>query len=458
MLGGLSTNGLVGPIRAKNRINNLAVYGSTPDSVLGVYGFFNKNFCVNYPKTNTPFMKVRTGVPSYIGTDLFFANSNGQSGGRIFPNGTDTLVIEASNGISSQGRITVTGSSGITLDVIQSSTTFVVASSVMTFSGGYGALYLRYNTDGLEVGAAATETTRIIKARDASGTNTAGNSLIIAGGKSTGTGVGGDLKIQVTPAGSSGSSVNTLSTAVTVSGANGAVTLSTLASTAIPLSINLASAQSANALNITSSGGSAGDLLNIGPAGRINIGGTTASSLGRQLNIHATTPGVVLYETDGGTDAKGWDFVVAAEVFTFRCFNDAINAASNIFTVARSSYTPNHMRIYPALELSSFHYNTYMNNGNSGTAKTVDWSVTQVQRVALTDNCTFTFTAPNGISDVLLHVTQDGTGGYAATWPASVKWAGGVAPTLTTAAGAVSVLRFFYDGASYWGSYELDVK
>lgn len=228
--------------------------------------------------------------------------------------------------------------------------------------------------------------------------------------------------------------------------------------TDVPLTITLAAAQSANALNITSSGGSAGDLLNIGPAGRINIGGTTASSLGRQLNIHATTPGVVLYETDGGTDAKGWDFVIASEVFTFRCFNDAINSASNIFTVSRSSYIPNHMRIYPALELSTFHYNTYTNNGNSGSAKTVDWSVTQVQRVTLTDNCAFTFTGPNGISDVLLHVTQDGTGGFAATWPASVKWAGGTAPTLTTTAGAVSVLRFFYDGTSYWGSYELDVR
>lgn len=41
-----------------------------------------------------------------------------------------------------------------------------------------------------------------------------------------------------------------------------------------------------------------------------------------------------------------------------------------------------------------------------------------------------------------LVLTQDGTGSRAVTWPASVKWAGGTAPTLSTAAGAVDILTF----------------
>ena len=37
------------------------------------------------------------------------------------------------------------------------------------------------------------------------------------------------------------------------------------------------------------------------------------------------------------------------------------------------------------------------------------------------------------------------------TWPATVKWAGSVAPTLSTAANAVDMASFFWDGTDYWG-------
>ena len=37
-------------------------------------------------------------------------------------------------------------------------------------------------------------------------------------------------------------------------------------------------------------------------------------------------------------------------------------------------------------------------------------------------------------------ITQGGTGSYTITWPSSVKWAGGVAPVLSTAVGAVDRL------------------
>lgn len=234
--------------------------------------------------------------------------------------------------------------------------------------------------------------------------------------------------------------------------------ITAVSSASIPFTIQLAAAQSAHALNVTSSGGSAGDIFAVSATGRIKIGGTTIDSLDRQLNIIATTPGIGFYESDVTTDEKGWDIAAAASVLSLRCFNDAISSANNIFTVSRSGYVPSYMKIYPPLELSTYHFTTYTNNGNSGTSKTIDWTASQVQRVTLTGTCAFTFTAPSGISDILLHITQDGTGGYAATWPASVKWTSGTAPTLTTTAGAVSVLRFFYDGASYWGSYTLDVR
>ena len=46
-------------------------------------------------------------------------------------------------------------------------------------------------------------------------------------------------------------------------------------------------------------------------------------------------------------------------------------------------------------------------------------------------------------------VIQDGTGSRTVTWPSTVKWAGGSAPTLTTTASRTDVIYFIYDGAYY---------
>jgi hypothetical protein len=92
--------------------------------------------------------------------------------------------------------------------------------------------------------------------------------------------------------------------------------------------------------------------------------------------------------------------------------------------------------------------------GNSGTAATVDLENGNVQTVTMTGNCTFTFSNPpatgKGGSFTLI-LTQDGTGSRTATWPAAVKWAGGSAPTLSTAAAAIDVLTFITtDGGTSW--------
>lgn len=57
----------------------------------------------------------------------------------------------------------------------------------------------------------------------------------------------------------------------------------------------------------------------------------------------------------------------------------------------------------------------------------------------------------------MLVLRQDATGGRAVTWPASVKWPNGTAPTLATGASALSILSFMTidGGATYWGSLNL---
>ena len=75
-------------------------------------------------------------------------------------------------------------------------------------------------------------------------------------------------------------------------------------------------------------------------------------------------------------------------------------------------------------------------------------------QITLTGNITLTFSNPVAaieMSPLTLLIIQDGTGGHAITWPASVQWAGGTAPTLTTTLDTVSILTFFTnDGGVTW--------
>lgn len=101
-------------------------------------------------------------------------------------------------------------------------------------------------------------------------------------------------------------------------------------------------------------------------------------------------------------------------------------------------------------------YFTETDNGNSSTSDTIDWTVSNKQKSTLTGNCTFTFTAPPGPCNLVLKLVQDGTGSRTVTWPAAVKWPGGVAPTLTTTASRVDVITFYYDGTNYLGASSLN--
>lgn len=92
-----------------------------------------------------------------------------------------------------------------------------------------------------------------------------------------------------------------------------------------------------------------------------------------------------------------------------------------------------------------------VDDGNSGTADTIDWGTGNFHKSTLTGNVTYTFTAPDGPGRYQLMLVQDATGSRTATWPATVKWPGGTAPTLSTAASAVDIITFYYNGTNYYG-------
>jgi hypothetical protein len=72
----------------------------------------------------------------------------------------------------------------------------------------------------------------------------------------------------------------------------------------------------------------------------------------------------------------------------------------------------------------------------------------------LTGNTTFSFSGvpSTGVAlAVTVELIQGGAGSYTVTWPGTIKWAGGVAPTLTTTVGKTDVITLVTrDGGTSW--------
>jgi len=94
-----------------------------------------------------------------------------------------------------------------------------------------------------------------------------------------------------------------------------------------------------------------------------------------------------------------------------------------------------------------------IDNGNSGAAKTIDWTAGNKQVITLTGSpdCTLTFTAPSGPCNIVLRLVQGAGGSKTATWPGTVLWIGRTIPTLTTTAAYVDIASFYYNGTNYYG-------
>lgn len=104
-------------------------------------------------------------------------------------------------------------------------------------------------------------------------------------------------------------------------------------------------------------------------------------------------------------------------------------------------------------------YNDVHANGNSGTSATINWNNGNKQKITLTGNVTLSFTDA-GDGSFQLVLVQDDSGDRTITWPANVKWPGGTAPTLSTAASSIDIVSFLYDQTAdvYYGVASLDFQ
>ncbi len=107
-------------------------------------------------------------------------------------------------------------------------------------------------------------------------------------------------------------------------------------------------------------------------------------------------------------------------------------------------------------ELKAKSYNeTYLAVTSSGAAVTVNCETGNSFSHTLTESTTFTFSNPpaSGTSySFSIEIIQDASAsGYTVTWPTSVDWPSGTAPTLTATASAKDVFVFTTrDGGTNW--------
>jgi hypothetical protein len=96
----------------------------------------------------------------------------------------------------------------------------------------------------------------------------------------------------------------------------------------------------------------------------------------------------------------------------------------------------------------------------AGTTATIDWNNGNGQifdAQGSSGNVTFTFSNPKSGASYLLKLVQ-GSSARTYTWPATVKWAGGIAPTVTATNDGADLIGCFFDGSIYLCNYTLDLR
>ena len=99
--------------------------------------------------------------------------------------------------------------------------------------------------------------------------------------------------------------------------------------------------------------------------------------------------------------------------------------------------------------------NANQNISTSAVETLVDFSNGNIVSLTLQANTLLTFSNAEAGAYILKLIQGDGTG-LSVTWPATVKWSGGVAPTLSVGYGIVDVITLVYDGTNFYGVYTLN--
>lgn len=251
-----------------------------------------------------------------FGNDADAANSRSIAIGRLADAaGDDGIAIGYEASVTNSGGLAIgtsalAGFDGLAIGY-DSSATFSSSIAIGQFATTTDANQLVVGSNDVAIsdlyfGSGVTDPTPTgftIQATGGSGSNIAGAGITIAGGKGTGTGVGGGITFKVSPAGSSGSSLNSLTTVATISGTDGSVLFQNAGNSTAGFQIKSASAsQTMFTVDTTN------NLLKIGDA----TGSDTATTF-LVLDSASTDPTTSLSSKNGALwyDTTGSDLIKA---------------------------------------------------------------------------------------------------------------------------------------------------
>jgi hypothetical protein len=206
-------------------------------------------------------------------------------------------------------------------------------------------------------------------------------------------------------------------------------------------------------------------------SGDVTGSGTTAITATVGDDSHAHTNSTITLASTDLSDTTSLVYVTGDTMTGDLTFNDSVNATFGTGGDADIDYDGTDLVINPKVVGSGVvdiagglkidetaYFDAENDDGTCTTTDTIDWSIGNHHKSTLGGTCTYTFTAPAGPTTITLKIVQDGTGSRTTTFPASVKWSGGTAPTLSTAAASVDIVSFYYDGSVFYGASALDFQ
>lgn len=211
-------------------------------------------------------------------------------------------------------------------------------------------------------------------------------------------------------------------------------------------------------------------LDSLGLGANVIAGSFLALTPGAQSRTLVTSVGAgIHYPAETFTDAGATDpLAITAGTYlgipTFSHASKVYTEATNLYIAGAAAVTgggsmtnpyalwvdAGAVRLDGALTIGTTATFTEFNMGTVGSTETLNWNNGNKQRATLDENLTFTFTDPVGPTNLVLFLKQDGAGTNTVTWPASVKWAGGTAPTISSGASAEDIISCYFNGTNYY--------
>jgi hypothetical protein len=281
---------------------------------------------------------------------------------------------------------------------------------------------------------------------------------------STGGSGGGNLQLQ------GGASMTTTLTAVTDT-----------SNTASPLKLSTTGVQSTSKIQITTADTNYIDAEDNSGNNRFTVGRDPAS---QQVNVDfasnptgsTTAVGAIRTYQDGVNLSEAMTFIEDGSVGV----GTTAPAANALFDIAsttkgflpprmtnaqRAAITATKGLIVVNTTNNAIAYNDGTNWGylsgalqtvaGSGGTVNIAFAAGNIVNMTLTASTTLTFST-HVVGTYIIKLIQGGSGSYTITWPGTVVWSGGTAPTLTTTVGKTDIITLFHDGTSFYGTYSLN--